>query len=193
METIDQKTTDSNETAGMRIVERGVKFKSKFVSVFEYVVLVLCIPFVLLFGYCLIGGISMVIKYWEGFDIGAGFGVMGIIMSIPMLLLFIWPFISIIKVKIKELKFKNNSKLVAMGNRIQATIKMIDFIDYKYAKDVFWVVCDYVNEEENIINRYISHRVKEDLFAKIEPGQQVTVYINPQNPDNYFVNLEEIQ
>ena len=122
---------------------------------FEYVVLVLCILFVLLFGYCLIGGISMVVKDWEEFGLGAGFGVMGIIMSIPMLLLFIWPFISIIKVKIKELKFKNNSKLVAMGNRIQATIKMIDFIDYKYAKDVFWVVCDYVNEEENIINRYI--------------------------------------
>lgn len=182
---------ETDDATGMRTVERGMKIKSKFVSVFEYVVLVLCVLFLLLFGYCLIGGISMVIKYWDG--IGGGFGVMGIIMSIPMILLFGWPVISISRDKIKRRKIKNHSKLVDTGNRILATVKMVDFIDYKYAKDVFWVVCDYVNEEENIINRYISHRVKEDLFAKIEPGQQIAVYINPDNPDNYYVNLDEIQ
>jgi len=190
METFAQNTDEMKENTGMRVVERGMKYKSKVVSVFEYVVLVLCILFVLLFVYELVGGISMVIKDWEEFDIGAGIGVIAIIISIPMILLFTWPIVSIIKGKRKDFKVKKSAKLIAEGKRLEATIKLVDLIDYKYAKDVFWVVCDCVDEEENIINRYISHRVKVDLFQKVQEGDCITVYVNPDNPDNYYVDLE---
>ena len=56
----------------------------------------------------------------------------------------------------------------------------------------FWVVCEEINEADDTIYRYTSHKVYEDLTYRIKPGDHVAIYIDPKNPDRYYVNLDQI-
>lgn len=85
-------------------------------------------------------------------------------------------------------------KLEHTGECIWATIKVIE-VDYNTTingMNPHWVVCEVVNQAENTIYRYTSNKVYEDLFARMVPGNQVAVYVNYDDPDDYYVNLNEI-
>ena len=89
---------------------------------------------------------------------------------------------------------RRNSKLEHTGECIWATIKVIE-VDYNTVINgnyAHWVVCEVINQAENTIYRYTSNKVYEDLFARMAPGNQVAVYVNYDDPDDYYVNLNEI-
>jgi len=90
---------------------------------------------------------------------------------------------------------KNKNKgLMTTGRFVCATVKSIEanYNTRVNGEHPYWIICEEVNEAEGIINRYTSHKVYEDLTRRIAPGDQVAVYVNPNNPDNYYVNLNEI-
>ena len=94
------------------------------------------------------------------------------------------------------LKFgqNKNRNLIETGRCVWATIKSIE-ADYQSTTDgehPFWVVCEEINEAEDTIYRYTSHKVYEDLTYRIKPGDHVAIYIDPKNPDRYYVNLDQI-
>lgn len=90
-------------------------------------------------------------------------------------------------------KYKNRG-LIETGRSVCATIRSIEanYNTQVNGKHPYWVICEEVNEIEGVIYRYTSHKVYEDLTRRIAPGDQVAVYINPNNPDQYYVNLDEI-
>ena len=90
-------------------------------------------------------------------------------------------------------KYKNRG-LMETGRCVLATVKSIE-ANYHASvngEHPYWIICEEVNEKSGVIYRYTSHKVYEDLSRRIVPGDQVAVYINPTNPDQYYVNLDEI-
>ncbi len=102
--------------------------------------------------------------------------------------------ISFLPLALKAFSGKKNKGLEYTGQCIWATVKLID-VDYSTQIDGIcphWVICEVVSKEENTIYRYTSNKVYEDLYARIAPGDQVAVYVNYDDPDDYYVNLNEI-
>lgn len=90
---------------------------------------------------------------------------------------------------------KNKNKgLLTTGRFVCATVKSIEanYNTKVNGEHPYWVICEEVNEAQGIINRYTSNKVYEDLTRRIAPGDQIAVYVNPDNPDQYYVNLDEI-
>lgn len=87
-----------------------------------------------------------------------------------------------------------NRGLMKTGNCVWATVKSIEADYHKTVNNEHphWVVCEEVNEAEDTIYRYTSHKVYEYLFYRIQPGDRVAVYVDPTNPDKYYVNLDQI-
>lgn len=95
---------------------------------------------------------------------------------------------------LKKMLKNRTHKLEHTGQLVWATVKEIE-VDYSTTvngMNPHWVVCEVVNEAENTIYRYTSRKVYEDLFYRIEPGNKVAVYVNYDDPDDYYVNLNEI-
>ncbi len=80
------------------------------------------------------------------------------------------------------------------GNCIYATIKFIkvDYDTVLFGANPHWIICDVVNEAEQTIYRYTSHRIYSDVLMEINVGDQIAVYVNPDDPDDYYVNVNEI-
>ncbi len=89
---------------------------------------------------------------------------------------------------------RETRNLEYIGNCVYATIKSIE-VDYEtvsFGANPHWLICDVVNEAENTIYRYTSHKIYSDVLAEIEIGDQIAIYINPDDPDDYYVNINEI-
>ena len=197
---------ETDDYTNMRIIKcnNALFQKSTTSKTIEWIGLIILSYFFISMLFCVIMGVKAGIRYHN-----VGMMEMGTVIAlactygIPVLLVFGLPLFFLCRSMIKYHKRMNNIyayesvKNVAdwcvEENRIWATVKDIDYIDYKYAKDVFWVVCDIVKEEEQAIYRYASYKVKEDLFGKIEPGQEIAIYFNPQKPKEYFVNIDEVR
>lgn len=197
---------ETDDLTNMRIIKcnNALYQKSTTSKTIEWIALIiLSVLFVSMLG-CVVLGVQAGINYHNAgkMDIGTVIAI-ACIYGIPVLLVLGLPLFFLSRSMIKYHKRMNNIysyesvKNVADWcvdeNRIWATVKDIDYIDYKYAKDVFWVVCDIVKEEEQAIYRYASYKVKEDLFGKIEPGQEIAIYFNPRKPKEYFVNIDEVR
>lgn len=80
------------------------------------------------------------------------------------------------------------------GICIYATIKFIkvDYDTVSFGANPHWLICDVVNEAEQTIYRYTSHRIYSQVLEEIRVGDQVAVYVNPDDPDDYYVNVNEI-
>lgn len=91
-------------------------------------------------------------------------------------------------------KGNRNKELIDTGRCVWATIKSIeaDYHSTTNGEHPFWVVCEEINEAEDTIYRYTSHKVYEDLTYRIKPGDHVAIYIDPKNPDRYYVNLDQV-
>lgn len=197
---------ETDDYTNMRIIKcnNALFQKSTTSKTIEWIGLIILSYFFISMLFCVIMGVKAGIRYHN-----VGMMEMGTVIAlactygIPVLLVFGLPLFFLCRSMIKYHKRMNNIyayesvKNVAdwcvEENRIWATVKDIDYIDYKYAKDVFWVVCDIIKEEEQAIYRYASYKVKEDLFGKIEPGQEIAIYFNPQKPKEYFVNIDEVR
>lgn len=197
---------ETDDFTNMRIIKcnNALYQKSTTSKTIEWIALiVLSFLFISMLG-CVVLGVSAGINYHNAgkMEIDTVI-VIACIYGIPVLLVLGLPLFFLSKSMIKYHKrmkniysyesVKNVADWCVEENRIWATVKDIDYIDYKYAKDVFWVVCDIVKEEEQAIYRYASYKVKKDLFGKIEPGQEIAIYFNPQNPKEYFVNINEVR
>ena len=80
------------------------------------------------------------------------------------------------------------------GNCVYATIKSIE-VDYEtvsFGANPHWLVCDVVNGVEDTIYRYTSHKIYSDVLLDIKVGDKIAIYVNPDDPDDYYVNLNEI-
>lgn len=197
---------ETDDFTNMRIIQcnNALFQKTSISKIVEWILIIALSYFFLSIIVCIIIGVKALIRYHNAgmMDIGTVIGI-SCTYGIPALLIFGLPLFFVLRSKIKYHKRMSNIyahksiKKVAdwcvEENRIWATVKDIDYIDYKYAKDVFWVVCDIVKEEEQAIYRYASYKVKEDLFGKIEPGQEIAIYFNPQKPKEYFVNIDEVR
>lgn len=197
---------ETDDFTNMRIIKcnNALYQKSTTSKTIEWIALIiLSVLFVSMLG-CVVLGVQAGINYHNAgkMDIGTVIAI-ACIYGIPVLLVLGLPLFFLCRSMIKYHKRMNNiyayesvkniADWCVEENRIWAIVKDIDYIDYKYAKDVFWVVCDIVKEEEQAIYRYASYKVKEDLFGKIEPGQEIAIYFNPQKPKEYFVNIDEIR
>ncbi len=197
---------ETDDFTNMRIIKcnNALYQKSTTSKTIEWIALiVLSVLFIFMMG-CVGIGLSAGINYHNAgkMELGTVIAIV-CIYGIPVLLVIGLPLFFLSRSMIKYHKrmkniysyesVKNVADWCVEENRIWATVKDIDYIDYKYAKDVFWVVCDIVKEEEQAIYRYASYKVKEDLFGKIEPGQEIAIYFNSQNPKEYFVNIDEVR
>lgn len=197
---------ETDDFTNMRIIKcnNALYQKSTTSKTIEWIALIiLSVLFVSTLG-CVVLGVQAGINYHNAGKMELGTVIaIACIYGIPVLLVLGLPLFFLCRSMIKYHKrmnniyshksIKNMADWCVEENRVWATVKDIDYIDYKYAKDVFWVVCDILKEEEQAIYRYASYKVKEDLFGKIEPGQEIAIYFNPQKPKEYFVNIDEVR
>ena len=188
---------ETDDETGMRIINRknALFEKSKTAVTIEWILIVVLSGIFLSVLGCIIMGVGVGISYHNaGLMEISTLIVIFCIYGLPAILLFGLPLFFMIKSKMTNPKrMKPNLKWICEDNRIWAVVKTIDFIDYKYAKDEFWLICDVEKAEEQVIYRYSSFRVKEDLFDKIKPGQEIAIYINPEKPNQYYVNIDEVK
>ncbi len=184
----------TDAATGMRVVEHHMNRKQKEqLNLFDYMTFALLL-IVFLFFMCsalffLFRGIS---DHMEGNVYGANWhwawGVMGLI---PLLLFGFPTFFkaaSIVKYRKNAKKYK---EIFTKGNRVWATVKMIDYIGHIHKEDEYWLWCDIVCESHQTIYRYKSEIVNEDLFLRFNDGDRVAVYLNPEDPEDYYVDLDE--
>jgi len=90
-------------------------------------------------------------------------------------------------------KYKNRG-LLETGRYTLATVKSIEANYHKRVngEHPYWIICEEENKLDGVTYTYTSHVVYEDLTRRITPGDQVAVYVNPENPELYYVNLDEI-
>lgn len=89
---------------------------------------------------------------------------------------------------------KDTRNLEYTGNCIYGIIKSIE-VDYdtvSFGANPHWLICDVVNEAEQTIYRYTSHKIYSDVLAEVKIGDQIAIYVNPDDPDDYYVNVNEI-
>lgn len=192
----NKENAENDETADMRILtcRNALLHRSKLALILDWIALVcFAILFLVVLIYHIIGS-TIGIPYVLGSTNIHTFIHVNFMNCIRPLIFISIPLFFLCRSKIKNYKKKKIfSVWCCEDNRIWATVKKVDFIDYKYADDKFWVVCDIVKKENRAIYRYTSCKVKDDLLNKITPGQEIAVYFNPENPKEYYVNLEELK
>ena len=188
---------ETDDITGMRIIRcrNGLAQNTKFGSAMEWIrIVILGIAFLVVLTGSVFFIYQSVAFYVAGNTGGGSFASVFTIFGGAATLILGFPlFFMIMDVVNYKKMIKTIPTWTTEDNRAWATIKLIDYIDYTYAKDVYWAVCDVVNEEEQTIKRYESYKVKEDLFDKLNPGQEIAIYFNPDNQAEYYINLDEVR
>lgn len=185
----------TDETSGMHIVEYNMSKQQKMkVSVWEYIVWAFfTLLFLLVLIFILAYIFESILMHRSGNEEGAIWTLLFlVIMPSPGLLLFGLPAFFLGRNIFKNRKnIKKYSDIIDKDNCVMATVKDIDFMDHTYANDEYWLVCDVINEADHTIHRYKSERVKEDLFLKFKEGDRIAVYIHPEEPEAYYVDVNQ--
>ena len=188
---------ETDDITGMRIIRcrNGLAQNTKFGSAMECIrIVILGIAFLVVLTGSVFFIYQSVAFYVAGNTGGGSFASVFTIFGGAATLILGFPLFFMIRDVVNYKKMiKTIPTWTTEDNRAWATIKLIDYIDYTYAKDVYWAVCDVVNEEEQTIKRYESYKVKEDLFDKLNPGQEIAIYFNPDNQAEYYINLDEVR
>lgn len=171
----------TDEVTGMRVVEHYLNKKQKERISIDYWAFVLLF---ILFLFFFFQGLS---DHMEGNTYGAGWHWAWCAISLPGVLLFGIPTI------FKAVKIVKYRKIVKKDNCIWATVKTINCISHILKKDEYWIWCDIVCANNQTIYRYKSEIVNDNLFWRFKEGDRIAIYLNPEDPEDYYVDLGEKQ
>ena len=186
----------TDEATGMRVVEHHTNRKQKEqINRSDYITFALLLVAFLfsLFGllFFFFYGIS---DHIEGNAYGAAWHwVWCIIWLIPLLILGLLTFSKARNIVKYRKNVKKDNATPVKGERVWATVKMIEYKGHIHKKDVYWLWCDIVCPSHQTIYRYKSEIVNEELFLRFNEGDKVAVYLNSEDPEDYYVDLCEKQ
>ncbi len=94
-----------------------------------------------------------------------------------------------------QVNASKDKKRKKTGKRLQLPIAYIDVNPHVLVNDfpAHYIICQGQDPYTGQAIQYRSKNIFRDLFSEMQVGDLVDVYVDPQNPNKYFVDVDSVQ